>query len=308
MRDAVLRGMIVGGHGLELIGSVLALPHVVLLALVHGLGLSNPPSLRERINSHPRAWTAEQYRLLSLLWLSDKPARLIAEQLSRSISSVYRKRKFLNLPKRRRLSRKTPAATHPGAVPITLPTPPAGGLSPSLSVSAAVSTVPSRAARTISRTANNTAALPHDVALRTPLENRIGSAWIVRNSPTDLVLYTHRSRAQTSWKTNIEAQYELGLRHLCGQRPERAAADLAVTDKSLASVWSKIGLGRRLEIAYVDDFDLELAELNMLKFEYEFIPDPNMEGWRQWRKRRGGQRLSRLFRKSIRYRNAQCGL
>ena len=307
-REIALRGMTIAGHGLDLISSVLGLPHLLLVALLRRSGLSEPTTSRQRVNRHPRAWTGEQYRLLIHLWLTDQPARSIAEQLDRSASSVYRKRRFLNLPTRQRINRKMRPGTQTDVPSTTSPLAYADAPSVLPSAPEVISLIPAPAAMATLLVRTASTALPHDVAICMPLENRIGSSWLVRNSPTDLILHAHRSRPQTSWKTNIEAQYELGLRHLCGQRPEKAAADLAVTDKSVSSVWSKIGLGRRIDIPYVDDFDPEMAVMNMRKFEFEFIPDPNMVGWRQWRHRKSSQRLSRLFRKSVRYRNAQASL
>jgi hypothetical protein len=295
-----LQGLISAGHGADLIASISGAQVSSLVSLAALMGRTLPEASSNRRKRHPRAWTPTEYRELIVAWLAGSSARVIAAKIGRSASSIYGKRRFLGLPMRRG-SKPGKAATSPTVPQHDLPI--AGRVtatpalqSPALLTLAAVPSLPVVLEP-----------LPHEVAIGIPIADRIGTPWLVRNSPKGLVLHTLKRTPRMDWKGNREALWEIGMRQLSGQHLTAAAYDMAVSEDALRSTWSRTGLTRRIGIKSVGEFDPELADQHRKELEFEFLADPNVNGGHFWR-RRGGARLSRVFMKSQRYRNAQAAI
>ena len=289
-RDLLLRSLIAAGHGLGLIQNVLGLERLVLLSLARTLGLADPLDTPVRPNRHPRAWRSEDYYLMTALWLDNERAGVIADLTGRSKSSIYAKRRLLNLPRRdRRTLKPAPKTGSAEPEPIHTETPvprPRGSV---------------RAQRVDPA---DLVLLTHAEAARIPVKQRRGFKWQVRNSPIHLVMSLKAGRPQVDWKGNTEAQRELGHRYLAGQSAEGAGDDLGVTADSVRSIWSQMGLTRRNGIIYTAHYDHALAVANIREFHCRFSQDVNMSGWHQWIMGRNGIRVSRKFKNSVRYRQS----
>lgn len=289
-RDLLLRSLIAAGHGLGLIQNILGLERLVLIALARTLCLADPLDTPVRPNRNPRAWRSEDYYLMAALWLDNERVGVIAELTGRSKSSIYAKRRLLNLPRRDRRTLKPaviPGSAEPEPVRTETPVVHPRGATKRKRVDPA-----------------DLVLLTYDEAIRIPVEQRRGFKWQVRNSPIHLVMTLKAGRPQIDWKGNTEAQRELGYRYLAGQSAEGAADDLGATAASVRTIWSQMGLTRRNDITYTAHYDHALAVHNIHAQHCRFSKDLNMSGWHQWIMGRNGIRVSRKFKQSVRYRQS----
>ena len=102
--EAVLRGMVARGHGLEAISAYLQQSPEEILDAVVGLDLPTPHDRPLRQSSSPKAWKASDYLPLIQHWLAGFHAATIGERFGRSAGAIWAKARWLGLPKRDRRS------------------------------------------------------------------------------------------------------------------------------------------------------------------------------------------------------------
>ena len=100
--EAVLRGLIEKGHGLDAISTFLRVDHDRLRDWVATLNLPTPHDRPMHRSVGPKAWPAGDYFRFIENWVKGWHAVSIGEQLGRSAGAVWSKARWLGLPRRDR--------------------------------------------------------------------------------------------------------------------------------------------------------------------------------------------------------------
>lgn len=100
--EAVLRGLVERGHGLDAISTFLRVDRETVLDWAITLDLPISQECPVRRSTGPRAWAAGDYFRFIESWLKGWHAASIGEQFGRSASAIWSKARWLGLPRRDR--------------------------------------------------------------------------------------------------------------------------------------------------------------------------------------------------------------
>ena len=100
--EAVLRGLVERGHGLDAISTFLRVDGETVLDWAITLDLPTPQDRPMRRSTGPRAWATGDYFRFIESWLKGWHAASIGEQFGRSASAIWSKARWLGLPRRDR--------------------------------------------------------------------------------------------------------------------------------------------------------------------------------------------------------------
>lgn len=119
VQDRILAGLIERSHGREAIAAYLGVTGHALMRRVVDLGLPTPHDHPPRQGKGPRSWTLADIRRLIEFWTRNLVGAAIGGALNRSAGGVYRKARWLGLPRRDRagLTRELPSQLQPLAEP-----------------------------------------------------------------------------------------------------------------------------------------------------------------------------------------------
>ncbi|MCF3635419.1 hypothetical protein LU298_17640 (plasmid) [Komagataeibacter intermedius] len=210
------------------------------------------------------AWTRTQLLILGQRWLCGDKTADIAEMLGRSAGSVRAKRKQLGLPPRIRLSKiqaETILAEKRSAIP-----------------------------------ADPEAVLTWEQASLLPHEARRGRTWLVRNSLNRLTLTGHKGGDKVRW--HEAANIEIAYRHFAFQNPREIARDFLISESALKSqsCWEQLPPRRGAKVPW---FVHARAEYYIGEHHYIRRECLCKSGCFFWTTRKGGDRVSRRYRRSI---------
>ena len=277
---AVLAGMLERGHALDLICLVLGLTRLAVLAFARQAGLADPVDKPLRRSAHPRAWAGGDYRLLAMLWLDDAKTIDIAEQLGRSKSSIWAKRRYLGLPKRTQRPDQ------------------AGGFCSSKP--AAVAPLAAQIGNAADRI------LSHEEAMALPKRERRGKTWYVRNSPNGVTITMKPNRDEADWKKSEAARQEAVHRYFAHQKPRSMAEDFGLSYGTMASLayWLELPKRPKHSMQLIPHYDPNLALFYIKAIGYKERTCLSNQDWRFWGPERNGPRISRRYKSTAEYRRS----
>ena len=108
--EAVVRGLVEKGHGLDAISTFLRVDRETVLDWAVMLDLPTPHDQPMRRSAGPKAWAASDYFRLIESWVSGWRAASIGEQFGRSAGAIWAKARWLGLPRRDRRNVFRPTA------------------------------------------------------------------------------------------------------------------------------------------------------------------------------------------------------
>lgn len=108
--EAVLRGLVGRGHGMDAISAFLQVDREEVLDWVVGLDLPTPHDRPLRRSAGPKAWATGDYFRFIESWVKGWNAASIGEQFGRSAGAIWSKARWLGLPRRDRRAVFRPAA------------------------------------------------------------------------------------------------------------------------------------------------------------------------------------------------------
>ena len=114
--DAILRGMVGRGHGLDAISTFLHLDREEVLERVVRLDLPTPHDRPMRRTAGPKAWASGDYFRFIECWVAGWHAASIGERFGRSAGAIWSKARWLGLPRRDR-SKVFRAPAEPATAP-----------------------------------------------------------------------------------------------------------------------------------------------------------------------------------------------
>lgn len=341
----ILRGLVDGGHGIDLIVAVLGITVGALRVWASRLGLGDLSDSPFRPSRHPKAWQLHEYKLLAAMWLDGYRVADVGERLGRSPSSIYAKRRFLGLPARdrkdlrpRQVSPESPSRdASPGVadlregegasrrsalapsltLPRTAPTIDVPKPGPIVPETGFLPSLPAIIRGADPRTddfgleAFGDSPLPYEVAALLPRHALLGRRWHVANSPDRNTLRSHQKRFHIEW---TRAMREEVILRSFGQLLWAIARDLLVTESALNSERSRLEMPRLqwrgLKLA--DVFDPGVARENMERSGYRIVESRQIPGLpvveHPWAERRKRNRLEKRYTARQSFRHLQSAM
>ncbi|WP_264996577.1 hypothetical protein [Komagataeibacter intermedius] len=129
-----------------------------------------------------------------------------------------------------------------------------------------------------------------------PPEARRGRTWLVRNSLSRLTLTGHKGGDKVRW--HEAANIEIAYRHFAFQNPREIARDFLISESALKSqsCWEQLPPRRGAKVPW---FILARAEHYIGEHHYIRRECLCKSGCFFWTSRKGGDRVSRRYRRSI---------
>ncbi|NHO54763.1 hypothetical protein GOB87_12550 [Acetobacter estunensis] len=298
-------GVEMAGKGINAayICAALSLNRFELDALVREAGVSlNRAPLPQNTTNH--SWCFGDLARLTRQWLAGSPIKNIASSLGRTVRSVKSKRAALGLPPRLLASWKEADANY-------LATEWSRG-TPIRHIAAALK----RTVRSVSskRRRMSLPALPGAIptdpsivltweqASRLTPDERCGRRWMVKDSPSQLVIGFKKNRGArkspmvTAWTQEMEN--ELAYRHFANQAPSAIAEAFLLSERTIVSRSSWLHLPRRRKKELRADYDPTIAPIRIAELDYIQRECLGKTGFFFWTPRRNGRRISRRHKQS----------
>lgn len=283
--------------------AALSLNRFELDALVREAGVSlNRAPLPQNKTNH--TWSFSDLARLTRQWLAGTSIKNIASSLGRTVRSVKSKRAALGLPPRLLATWDETDTNH---------------LVAEWGRGTAIRDIAAALNRTIRSVASKRrrmglpalpGAIPNDPAIvltweqasRLSPDERCGRRWMVKDSPSNLVVGFKKNRGArktpmvTGWTQEMEN--ELAYRHFANQAPSAIAEAFLLSERTIVSRRSWLHLPRRRKKELRADYDPALAPLRIAEFDYIQRECLGKKGFFFWTSRRNGQRISRRHKQS----------
>lgn len=262
----------------------------------------NRAALSKRETNH--SWSYGDLARLTRQWLAGTPVKTIAATLQRTIRSVKSKRAALALPPRfastwqEEETQQLVQAWGDGtslreiATALKRTVRSVSGKKRRLGLTAKPGAIPT----------DPSVVLTWDQASRLTPEERCGRSWMVKDSPSRLVvgfkktLGARKTPMVTAWSQEMEN--ELAYRHFANQSPQAIAEAFLFSERTIVSRSSWLHLPRRRKKALRADYDPALAPVRIAELDYIQRECLGKKGFFFWTSRRNGRRISRRHQQS----------